>query len=302
MKDTIGDRMKDFYEDRFRYSLPRRNYTIIRVDGKAFHTYTKGMKVPFDEGFIDDMNSTAAYLCKNIQGAKFAYVQSDEISILLTDFDELETDMWFKGNLQKMASVASSLATSEFNRLRLVRSLGSIFHAAEDTFAPTSSHEALENLKNAKQANFDARIFQISAQMEVMNYFIWRQQDATRNSISAVAQSLYSHKELEGKTSNEKQEMIFAKSGVNWNDYPSRQKRGGFVEKVMVLTGVFQNFERQNKGGPMYPEQTYPAETKPVTVRHKWTLVECPVFTQDRSFLGSRIPAHEIFNTEENTQ
>lgn len=86
MTDTLGDRMKDFYENRTRYMLPRRTYTVIRIDGKAFKNYTKGLIRPFDKGLIEDMNSTAEYLCKNIQGEKLAYVQSDEISIVLSDF------------------------------------------------------------------------------------------------------------------------------------------------------------------------------------------------------------------------
>ena len=121
MKDQLGDRMKAFYEDRTRIKLPRRTYTIIRIDGKAFHTYTKGLKRPFDTGLIDDMNWTTEYLCKNIQGVKFGYVQSDEISLVLTDFDTLQTDLWFDGNLQKMASIAASMATARFNQLRMMR-------------------------------------------------------------------------------------------------------------------------------------------------------------------------------------
>src|SRR5579859_3516902 len=102
MKDDLGDRMKSYYEDRTRISLPRRTFTIIRIDGKAFHTYTQGLKRPFDVELIEDMDLTTKFLCENIQGAKFAYVQSDEISIALTDFDKITTDAWFNGNLQKM--------------------------------------------------------------------------------------------------------------------------------------------------------------------------------------------------------
>ena len=166
-KDNLGDRMKIFYENITRIFLPRRTYTIIRIDGKAFHTYTKGLDRPFDDKFVNDMDETACYLCKNIQGAKFAFVQSDEISILLTDFDSLTTSAWFDGNIQKMVSVSASLATAKFNELR-----------------PN------------KIALFDSRVFTISSRVEVENYFIWRQQDTTRNSISSVAQWLYSPSEL----------------------------------------------------------------------------------------------------------
>jgi tRNA(His) 5'-end guanylyltransferase len=219
MNDKLGDRMKDFYEDRTRYKLARRTNTIIRIDGKAFHTYTKGLQRPFDQGLMEDMNKTAEYLCQNIQGAKFGYVQSDEISILITDYDSIDTHAWFDGNLQKMASIAASLATAEFNRLRLIRKMN------------TTVATAGSILEQFKLAMFDARVFQIPYQEEVINYFLWRQQDATRNSISSVAQSLYSAKELHGKKTSDMQEMIFQK-GINWNDFTPREKRGSIIRKV----------------------------------------------------------------------
>jgi tRNA(His) 5'-end guanylyltransferase len=255
MKDELGSRMKEFYEDRFRTKLPRRAYTIIRIDGKAFHTYTKGLKRPFDDGLIEDMNDTTIFLCKNIMGAKMGYVQSDEISILLTDFDTLDTEAWFDYNIQKMVSIASSLATSEFNRLRLFR------FSKNEGIEPkyrNDSYISSEEIFNFKMAQFDARVFQIPSRIEVENYFIWRQQDATRNSISSVAQSLYSHKELNGKKTNEMQEMIFQK-GINWNDYDFREKRGAVIGKVEV----------QIEGG---------------AIRNRWEVIDTPIFTQDREF------------------
>ena len=209
-KDTLGDRMKG-YEVTTRTFLPRRSYTIIRVDGRAFHTYTRGMERPFDIGLIEDMNATAAYLCKNIMGAKFAYVQSDEISILLTDFEDIGTQAWFENNVQKMVSVAASMATAKFNQLRLLR-------GCSIPLVDTNGNEykALHQseIENFKLAEFDARVFQIPQKVEVENYMIFRQQDATRNSISSVAQSMYSHKELHGVSSDAKQELIFQK-GIN---------------------------------------------------------------------------------------
>jgi len=226
--------MKEYYEDRTRNVLPRRTYSIIRIDGKAFHTYTKGLQRPFDDKLMNDMDETAGFICKNIQGAKLAFVQSDEISILLTDFEELTTDAWFDGNIQKMVSVSSSLATAKFNELR-----------------------------PGKLAFFDSRVFTIPSNIEVENYFIWRQQDTTRNSISSVAQSLYSHKQLEGKNTTEQQEMIFQK-GTNWNDFAPKYKRGRVIEKQLY-----------DKDG---------------AIRSKWVSVEPPIFTQEREFLASRIP------------
>jgi tRNA(His) guanylyltransferase len=260
MKDSLGDRMKSYYEDRTRYTLLRRSYTLMRIDGKAFHTYTKGLKRPFDAGLIEDMNSTASYLCKNIQGAKFAYVQSDEISILITDFDDVSTDMWFDGNIQKMTSVAASIATARFNQLRMKR-------ACWDG-ADVDGYLDADDIEKFKLAMFDARIWQIPQSVEVENYFIWRQQDATRNSVSSVAQSLYSSKELHAKNSDQQQEMIWQK-GVNWNDFSSREKRGGFIEKV---------------------EQEVPGVGDTKVKRSKWEAVECPIFTQNREFLKNKIP------------
>jgi tRNA(His) guanylyltransferase len=223
MKDQLGDRMKDFYEDRTRYKLARRTNTIIRIDGKAFHTYTKGLQRPFDQGLMEDMDKTTEYLCQNIQGAKFGYVQSDEISILITDYDDTTTHAWFDGNLQKMASIAASLATAKFNQLRMARSTWE--------GSDIAGYLEQDDIENFKLAHFDARVFQIPYQEEVINYFIWRQQDATRNSISSVAQSLYSAKELHGKKTSDMQEMIFQK-GINWNDYSPREKRGSVIRKV----------------------------------------------------------------------
>lgn len=239
MKDDIGDRMKDLYESRTRYMLPRRTFTIIRLDGKAFHSYTRGLKEPFDDQLMTDMDETAKFLCSGIQGAKFAYVQSDEISILLTDFDKIETDAWFDGCIQKMCSVSASMATGEFNRLR-----------------PSWGRLAF----------FDSRVFTIPYQTEVENYFIWRQQDCTRNSITAVAQSLYSHKELEGKNGDQKQEMVFQK-GINWNDYAPKYKRGRGVIK-----------EYYDKDGVQ---------------RSHWIIADIPVFTQDREFFKKIFPVME---------
>ncbi len=267
MKDSLGDRMKKFYEDRTRISLPRRAYTIIRIDGKAFHTYTVGLLQPFDNGLIDDMNKTTEYLCKNIQGVKFGYVQSDEISLLLTDFDELSTNAWFDGNLQKICSISASMATSEFNRLRMIRScMGGDIEGYLDPI----------DLSKFKMATFDARVFQIPSSVEVENYFIWRQKDCTRNSISSVAQSLYSAKELNKKNTDMMQEMIFQK-GINWNEYSPREKRGGFINKITFINGE---------------QQTSPEKEiiEGDIVRSKWMTIDCPIFTQEKEFLTSRIP------------
>ena len=272
--DALGDRMKDFYEDRTRIKLPRRTYTIIRIDGKAFHTYTKGLTRPFDEGLIDDMNATTAYLCKNIQGAKFGYVQSDEISLVLTDFDDLGTHAWFDNNLQKMASVAASMATAKFNELRIARAFRQ-YECLFDTPLQMNADEILEFLSKIKKAEFDARVFQIPFIDEVCNYFIWRQQDAVRNSISSVAQSLYSTKELHGVKTDGMQDLIFQK-GINWNDYDFRKKRGAVIGKVEKLFTKTSNY---------YDPNTSYIPSEHIFTRNVWEVIETPTFTQDKDFL-----------------
>ena len=127
MENSLGDRIKQ-YESVSRIKLPKRSYIMCRIDGKAFHTYCNGLIKPFDGGFINDMDATAAYLCKNIMGAKFAFVQSDEISILLTDFESIQTQSWFDNNLQKMCSVSASMATAKFNQLRVIRTIEDSVH------------------------------------------------------------------------------------------------------------------------------------------------------------------------------
>lgn len=269
MKDALGDRMKSYYEGRSRVFLPRRTNTIIRIDGKAFHTYTRGLKRPFDEGLIYDMDETTKFLCANIQGAKLGYVQSDEISILLTDYDQLTTDAWFDGNIQKICSISASLATAKFNQLRLARA-----------FANSAIVFKVEDIEKFKVAHFDSRVFIIPSEEEVINYFIWRQQDATRNSISSVAQSLYSHKELNGVTTDEMQEYIF-KKGQNWNDYPVGQKRGRVIAKRTNLVPVkSQAFEKAKD------KSAFVINEKGIFVERKsWAAIDPPIFTQDKDFI-----------------
>lgn len=300
MKDDLGDRMKD-YEVRTKMFLPRRTYAIIRLDGRAFHTFTKGLKRPFDEDFASDMDETAKYLCENIQGAQFAYVQSDEISILITDFKKITSSAWFDNQIQKMASISASMASAMFNYLRLQRYFcGDDFNIARENdntigehFKPgTNLEDVRDNIASfinymplkPKFAAFDARVFSIADPFEVHNCFVWRQKDATRNSISMAAQSMCSHKELQGKSSNEMQDMMHEK-GVNWNDYPVRFKRGGFICKEKYISGVI--------GGEDVPENFKIGPTE----RSRWVVVDPPIFTKEKEFTFIRIPVIAGENT-----
>lgn len=278
MQDSIGDRFKD-YENRTRYMLPRRCYTICRIDGKAFHSFTKHMERPFDESFMKMMNDTAVYLCKNIQGAQFAYVQSDEISILLTDFEKPTTCAWFDNNVQKMASISASMATREFNR-----SLMEYRYVAAKTDKERLIDYCALHADCISLAEFDSRVFTLSDIYEVENYLVFRQKDATRNAITAVAQSLYSHKELHGKSSSEKQEMIFQK-GQNFNEYPAGCKRGRFIKKEQEKVDI--PIRGRTKLAVMLDDKAYFEKD---VIRNKWVVVEPPIFTQDRKFLRNLIP------------
>lgn len=204
-KDSLGDRIKK-YEDAYRFHLPHRMPIIIRCDGKSFHSFTKKFKKPFDSSIISAMWSAGLELMKNIQGAKLCYIQSDEISILLNNFETYETSPWFDCNLQKTSSVAASIATAAFNR--------------------TISS------KTDKLAFFDARSF-ILPKEEVVNYFYWRQSDAMRNSVSMVAQSNFSHKVLQNKNTKQMKEMLL-KKGIDWDQLPIREQRGSCVVRNIV--------------------------------------------------------------------
>lgn len=227
MKDDLSKRMKEQYEDRTRYYLPRRTFNIIRVDGKSFSKYTSRFKKPFDTIISDAMDFTLLSLCKEIQNVKFGYTQSDEISLLLTDFDDIKTQAWFDGNIQKITSISASIATKSFNKFMVKNYLTEKLNNGNTTI----TEKFIENIFNIKWADFDSRVFTIPDRTEVENYFIWREKDAVRNSISGTAQALYkNNKTLLGKSCNEMQEMCFQK-GVNWNDTPVRFKRGCIVYK-----------------------------------------------------------------------
>lgn len=224
-KDELGDRMK-MIEHRTRYFLPRRTYTIIRLDGAHFHTFTKGCEKPFDRNIMDVMQNTALELCKQIMGVKLGYTQSDEITLLLTDFDTLHTEAWFGGNLQKICSISAAIATAEFNKAWLIKRLSDVL-LAQSSF----NHEvALDLIAETKVAHFDSRVYTTSDPWEIFNSFYWRQLDASKNSIQMVAQSMFSQKELHGKGFSALNELIHTK-GKNWNDYPTDCKRGAFIVK-----------------------------------------------------------------------
>ena len=231
VKDELGTRMKEFYESVPKTRLVRRMPVAIRLDGKAFHTFTRGFEKPFDEVLGKSMRETMKYLCENIQGCVLGYTQSDEITLILVDYQNLNSCAWFDYEVQKMCSIAASMATMAFNKF-FTKNVNyfEITHEHDDTI-----NEYCTTLVNAaeKGAMFDARVFNIPKE-EVCNLIYWRQLDATRNSIQMVGQANFSHKELQNKSCNMIQEMLFSEKGINWNDYPTYLKRGSCCIKTTI--------------------------------------------------------------------
>lgn len=216
-KTSLGDRMKD-YENNSRHILTRRLPIMIRIDGKAFHTYTRKFEKPFDTKIRDAFVAATTALFNEIQGLKLSYQQSDELSLLLINYDTLQTQSWFDNNIQKIVSVSSSIVTAAFNEFMF------------------------KNKFNDKIATFDSRVFVLPKE-EVCNSFLWRQQDATRNSISCLGQKHFSHKVLHKKNTSQVQEMLFQEKGINWNDQPTWTKRGYCMTRNTIEKepGVFRS-------------------------------------------------------------
>lgn len=275
-KTSLGDRMKNNYENVNRFYLTRRMPVIIRVDMRTGHTFTKGMNKPFDDVFVKTMQDTMKYLCENIQGCVLGYTQSDEISLVLTDYAELTTDAWFGNNLQKMCSVSASMATLTFNKAfndNIVKYIDNNLDAdCGVTKDLTEYTKILINARN-KGAMFDSRVFTIPKE-EVCNYFIWRQQDSTRNSIQSVGQANFSQRELNGKSCNDIQDMLMMQKSINWNNYATTLKRGSCCIKI-------------DDGVTKYDEVGNICDYIPSS---KWVVDnEIPIFTQDRNYVEKLI-------------
>lgn len=243
-RSDLAERMKG-YEKRNRYYLQRRMPVILRLDMRAGHSFTKGFERPFDEVFIKSMQETAKYLCENIQNCKLSYQQSNEITLLLVDYDKLNTDCFFDYRVDKLCSIAASMATMAFNRA-FVKNVEAESHVFTDewlddeNFNPNYKNKELRSLwlahKKAidKGAMFDARCFNVPKE-EVTNLCYWRQDDASRNSIQMVGQANFSHKELHKKSRNDIQDMLMTQKGINWNELPTYQKRGSCCVKNKIV-------------------------------------------------------------------
>ena len=251
--DSLGDRMKT-YEAVPKLYLTRRTPVIIRLDMCHGHTFTRGFKKPVDEIFQACMQYTMKMLCENIMGCVLGYTQSDEITLVLCDYKKLTTEAWFDNQVQKLVSVSASMASLYFNR-RFEELISPIISHTEDD-AEYLRYRNTMSLASRKGAYFDSRCFNVPKE-EVCNCLIWRQQDATRNSIQGLAQALFPHKELQGMSCNELQDKMFREKDINWNDLPTPRKRGVCCVKL-------------DDG--------------------RWAIdFDIPVFTQDREYIESRI-------------
>ncbi len=221
----LGVRMKTFYEGISKTKLMRRTPVAIRIDGKAFHTFTRGLKKPFDDILIDVMQETTKYLCENIQGCKFGYTQSDEITLILVDYEKLNSSAWFDYEIQKLCSISASMATMIFNRLferAYLKNLG-VTHNPEDV-------AYLDTLKKCvkKGAMFDARCFNIPKE-EVTNLVYWRQLDAERNAVQMVGRAYYSQKELHGLSCKQIKDKLFDEKNIVWDTVQNHLRHGTAV-------------------------------------------------------------------------
>lgn len=260
--DSLGMRMKS-YESVTKNFLMKRTPIIIRLDGRAFHSFTKRsvikqscIKDPFSDIMQGCMTHTALSLCKQIQGTALSYHQSDEISLLLTDWETTETQQWFDGNIQKIVSLSASIATLAFNKVY-------------------AEYETIEDYP--KLPMFDSRVFNLPKE-EVVNYFLWRQQDASRNSVNMLAQYHFSHRELQGKKNNEMQDKLILEKGVNWNDIETWKKRGTCVVKTPVSVVVTPR--------KVFGKEEDEMITNTVS-RARWIPdYEIPIFSQDRDYIN----------------
>ncbi len=221
--DALGDRMK-LYESIFtsQKCIPQLP-TFCRVDAKAFHTWTSDLKRPYDERLSKLFVDTTRFLVEET-GARIGYTQSDEIT-LCWYFEDYKSQLFFDGKIHKLNSVIASLTTGFFNRE--VEKSEIRFKKCRDEI-DESLNKLVSGGTSRPLAFFDCRTWQVPNLDEAANVFLWREQDATRNSISMAAQSVYSHKELHGKSTKEMQEMLHEK-GINWNDYPTFFKKGTYL-------------------------------------------------------------------------
>lgn len=258
MKTSLNMRMKG-YEKQSRVYLKEKEPVIIRIDGKGFSKYTKGFKKPFDKILMETMFETTKFLCANIQNCQVAYTQSDEITLLLVDYINEKADAWFKNNIQKLCSISSSMATLAFNKsfIQIVEK----YHQ-EDLI----SNEEYEFYKSKYHlAMFDSRAFNLPKE-EVVNCFIWRQEDCIRNSIQMLGRANFSHKKLDGVNTLNIKKLLKEELNIDWEELSVHLKRGAIIHK----------------------HEFFNEETN--TIRKKWMLLDdTPVFSKQKEFINNYV-------------
>ena len=251
--ESLGDRMK-FYERHFgsnlTYLMPLVP-AVIRLDGRAFHTFTRGLDRPFDRGMTDLMDRTTRYLVEETN-ACIGYTQSDEITLVLYA-ESHNSQIHLDGKVDKLNSLLASAA--------------SLYFASHlEDYIPS---------KAGQRPQFDCRCFSVPNKAEAVNALVWREQDATRNSIQMLGQANFSHARLQNKSCDEIQELLFSEKGINWNDTRDRDKRGGYFQRRHIER-AFTAEELSN-----LPER-HEARSNPdlVITRREIAAVEMPILTK----------------------
>ncbi len=248
-KETLGDLIKG-YEANYNLTLPKRTPLIIRIDGRAFHTFTHGFDKPYDEIFIKSMQETMKMLCEEIPGCQFGYVESDEISLLVWETNN-DSIPWFANRLQKICSMSAAMATLYFNQ------------NFKKFLSDYSEEEKPKHYKAIEKGGmFDSRVFVIPESV-INPYFVWRQNDCTRNSILGLSYVYYSQKQIQNLKCDDLQNKLLTEQNVNWNNEPIVHKRGTCAYRVI------DNEELQS---------------------HKWVLdYEMPNLNEEKEFVYSKI-------------
>lgn len=222
--EKLEDRML-YYRSITDYKVKQKSYVMVMLDGKNFSSkIKKKYKLPFDQEFINIMNDTAAYVCSQVQGAKLAYVQSDEISIVLTDFDNNDTDCYYGYRLTKMLSIIASIATSFFNKAVITNLINNA----------TDKGNLLDMMNKESLYQFDCKVWNVPTYNDVFAWFLYRQNDCIKNSKGQAAQTYLSHNELLGKTCDEQIQMLLNIHNIDWNAYCDGMKFGRFIYKKTV--------------------------------------------------------------------
>ncbi len=266
------------YEKSHRTFLPKQTYYLIRIDGRSFKNYTSKLNKPFDTDLMEDMVETTKYLCEKVQNCVLGYTQSDEISLLLINNSNKNTDTFFGGQVQKIVSICASVATAKFNQLRILRKMRSV----QSTYLFDSSCVFVEDMQ---LANFDARVFTIDEPQEIVNYFIWRQRDGIRNSIQSVAHANFSDKQMFKKNTTDLKEMLVLYRNLNWDNLSIPKQRGTCVIKKEE-TWVRLNTALDSKGRKVEDDEEIDLRYHTTYIRNIWTPdYEIPIFTEDRDYI-----------------